>query len=842
MSMNKATHMSIPKAVSNEEDEEPSPVGTPNQRQSPHPVRHQSLRNTNNKLPSFSTAFNARSNNFELYEDASIPSLPEAPSPYSPPPASLLSNSNDNISTTGTGTTEEDPWATRRRHKHNQAPPHPPPLREVRTTSRINTTFDTDDQSLEQHLNRALHQFPPATTATATTSNNKSTAANHTANNAHALALASDRSSLLPAVLNLKKELQESQESLYLLRQENRALVSECERYQSQRAAWKQATEEEHEAWQEQQATARQELEQLRNERKHLEKKKKDLQFQLQSLDSEMTETRKGMEELVQQNRSLQAELESLRQQRQAWDDKDGNVEHLKMELGAAKEREDNLKKERALFKSQVVDLEAQVRELKTKIKEQSVEAAKKMRFIHSERDVAEKTLRKEYASSKLEIDRLKAVIFETKKQKEESEAVQQSWKQQNEASLQEIERLNSLLQTTQERMALEEEEAINTAAKLRNDINELETALEKALCQEIELRTALQEKEALLEAKEEELAATNEAHQSSMDQLEAALSDTKEKFVRTKKDSASQSKELHGIIDELESVATKLQSDNDRLCAENDSLRAGVVTERDFQAIDRDLRAENDTHLREIDRLKEIIADTDHATNGKRKERSPGALELKELIRRLILEKTKLNGVKQSNERLFKLSEMLKQINEIPDALEDMLVEWYEFRKDSGNLDRAPTTEQRILKDAACQTDTVRVEHSPEPRTASPEADVKCLFPNSITERLGRIRDAAERAALVQEYRRELASLTREHEEELARLEQQHEDAIKDATQKAQDDAQLELNQYKKRLETAQQAKITALEKKHEAELKRVRIALSDAFAMHAGFRLISY
>ena len=96
------------------------------------------------------------------------------------------------------------------------------------------------------------------------------------------------------------------------------------------------------------------------------------------------------------------------------------------------------------------------------------------------------------------------------------------------------------------------------------------------------------------------------------------------------------------------------------------------------------------------------------------------------------------------------------------------------------------------------------------------------------MPHRLERIRDAAERAALAQEHRRELSRLKMEHEKEMKVLSERQEQDIKDVFEEAKAEVTARSRELRRHLQSEYETKIATLERRYQSDLARVRGFLS--------------
>ena len=94
----------------------------------------------------------------------------------------------------------------------------------------------------------------------------------------------------------------------------------------------------------------------------------------------------------------------------------------------------------------------------------------------------------------------------------------------------------------------------------------------------------------------------------------------------------------------------------------------------------------------------------------------------------------------------------------------------------------------------------------------------------NDVPDRLARIRDAAERSALVQRHRNDLARQKEEHEAEIKRLAARHDQDLKDVFEEAKTKVTARLRDSRRKIQQDVQAKLASAERHHQSELARVR------------------
>ena len=370
---------SVPRAISREDDDtevspEPSPLAPP----PPFPGKyHQHLAAT--KQP-WRTPSGSRG---EEDEDGnnSIPSIPDVPSPYSPPPASLFSG---------------EEWPTTQRKTR--------PPREVRTSRLVRSsppsstdTLDYEDDNSNNNSDGRFQDFSmPGTPATQPSSHH--------------------HQQLLPAVLGLKKDLQDSHQSLYLLQQENKALASECDRFQQQLQEWQGEAEQDRTLCEQERNSLETQVRNLLESNERLGEENAALQNRVSRLE----DLEKEMQTAGEEKAKLLQELEGLRKEREVQKEAvrthEADKRSLETELLATKTHKETLQSEQRQLLEQVQSFESEIRDMRSKLKKQAMEAAERLRATRGELQAAEEALRKENESLRLEVDRLKAMLNESQK------------------------------------------------------------------------------------------------------------------------------------------------------------------------------------------------------------------------------------------------------------------------------------------------------------------------------------------------------------------------------------------------------------------------------------------
>jgi len=357
--------------------------------------------------------------------------LPTAPSPYSPPPSSLLD---------GVGQDDGRPMSSWKK-KH----PKRPPLKEVRLDGSRSAGagfdgkdegLDDDESTLEEQLRQMSTLAPPTPMVL---------------NMPTPLSMTSQRSNhqnLLGAVLQLKEDLQESHQSAFLLQEENKALNHELEQLQKDADAEIRSSEERLQAVLQSETALQASVDKLTGDVERLKSENSVLEQRLGSLqqDSQM-EAKK----LKDSKESLANQVESLASEKKRLSESvaklEAEKEGLSKDLMVSKVRVESASGDLKRLQKQVDELEQELREGRSKMKGLSIDSAKQIQTLKEELKSTRSTLEKEKAAQQLEIDRLKAIVRESESKTRNDRQADASRK----AMEQENERLEKTLKATQQ-------------------------------------------------------------------------------------------------------------------------------------------------------------------------------------------------------------------------------------------------------------------------------------------------------------------------------------------------------------------------------------------------------
>jgi hypothetical protein len=908
-----------------EQSPEPSPVGPPAPQEFPSLPRNNTngsashqyetiskIRHYNNykQSPIVQNELFGEAGDSDSDNDESLPSLPDAPSPYSPPSSSIFSG---------------DEWfkqSNRKTQTHNgngnnqSGSRHYPPLSEVRLqqssassaySTRSNGNNDNDNdtfysaRSLEQRMQRTLNQNPTAPgrlSLSPASREHWSPAPEHQQQHQHqqpsmvASTPGAAERSLLPAVQTLKKELHLSHENMYLLREENKALAAECDQFEKRIDRWQQQADE-------QIATAFDRETALSNQVQELHQQNEEVAAMNATLQERVEEYVNGTQLLSQQQQQadgsrdqmeakLQQELLQVTREKEAatvevtkaWQENERLAEELSEVVGASRNLQGNGDKKLQLAEEKAESLQKKNADLINRMGELKKDNSNKIKAVktESEAELADKS--KENSSLLYEIDRLKATVKEQSRRgsKENAEVSASVVKLEEEIEKLKKETTNKL-ETVKTESEAELADKITENSSLRFEIDRL-----KAMVEEQSRRGSKDTAEA---------SANSDKLEEDIGRLQFLLSESNDGKTKLEADLVNNVKENASLgleIDRLKALVKELNWSRDTEAAEASAsvtkwekevdhlhslLSSNGKAELEAELVER--KKEISSLGLEIDRLKAMAKEQGRRGVKETTEASTNTAKLEEKVdnleTRLSESKAKHNEANAKNnalraEKLALRKELVQRHRSHHDVecQTDSIVEVEVPRKptgvDAGSQTTGPQTLQTATQTSSLQTPQAATQRTDRqtcdggtqttntiegPKsfgtqngtaTATTFTGTQTLFEDeaihsiapisssgqNVTERLGRIRDAAERAALLQDYRRDLDRIKTQHETEKEDLTASHNEKLKKVVHHAKTESQSRSKEYKRRLQAEYDAKVSALESKHMQELTRVR------------------
>jgi len=293
---------------------------------------------------------------------------------------------------------------------------------------------------------------------------------------------------------------------------------------------------------------------------------------------------------------------------------------------------------------------------------------------------------------------------------------------------------------------------------------------------------------------------------------------------------------ELRQLLQEHQAEVQGLQETLDETKAELQVLRVHCDTEElRNQTVVEELHAKLDdskTHIEEQSRAL-LVSQNETARLQDALVRSRDEQdELQDTLAKTLQEQKSANIKLQQQESLYKTIRQLEErvvslenektsltarLNITSKEVESKSSELTQLRQDLDAKTQHCDEQQAAINNLVEECDYLRTKPPTSEISTQTELD-------PVNQRLERIRDASERAALVQQHRKELAQLTQAHEKELTKAKEMVESKVAQAVSRARADAELKMKDYKNTLEELFEAKVEDLNKQHDEETDRVR------------------
>jgi hypothetical protein len=527
--------------------------------------------------------------------------------------------------------------------------------------------------------------------------------------------------------------------------------------------------------------------------------------------------------------------------------------------------------KESAEVSANSVKLEEEVERLQTLLSESNGKAGLKAELA-AELDAEVSDKKKQNSSLLLEIDRLKATLNEQSRRgaKETAEArsanlvewedeverlqsllresngkgVELTGKEkENSSLLLEIDRLKATLNEQSRRGAKETAEAKAGSAKLEEEVDRLQALLSESNGKGAELAGKEKENSSLL---------------LEIDRLKATLNEQGRRGAKETAEAKAGSATLEEEVDRLQSLLSESNGKGAELAGKE---------------------KENSSLVLEIDRLKAVVKEENRQTGEASASTAKGEDEV-ERLQSLLRESNGKNSALRA-EKLALRKELVQRHRSRHDV---------ECQTDSIDEVVTPPTSRPSGVDAVSQTTGAKTLHAATQATGMPTLpaatqtngsqtrhgatqtksfgsqtttiagtksfgsqtlyeDESVVHSNpigigiggpvisssqhTVTERLVRIRDAAERAALLQDSRREIDRLKAQHETEKESLKASHSESLKKVLHNAKSELSSKNKEYKRRLQSQYDAKVQMLESKHMKDLESKHTELTRVRCM---------
>jgi chorismate mutase len=320
----------------------------------------------------------------------------------------------------------------------------------------------------------------------------------------------------------------------------------------------------------------------------------------------------------------------------------------------------------------------------------------------------------------------------------------------------------------------------LTDARQTINDLEKGKTNVNGELMKRDDLMKALQEQL-------QNLRTSDYAQKEEIQSLKVSLADATERE--------------ENLLSDIERKQSQVTEDDTKLKGEIDRLTSALQkAETDKEALEKSLTQALETSYEKYKALrfeKENIEKELVSVKTQKQKHSPTSVVVVERNNELEAEVTSLKS---------SLSKMTAKCNELRAERSNLSKKLSQYKKDEGTTprdDRAPQPKVFTFN-----------ENNNESEKNEDE-----LIPN----RLERIRDAAERAALAQEHRRDLSRLKMEHEKEMKVVSERHEQDIRDVFEEAKAEVTARSRELRRHLQNEYETKIVTLERRYQSDLARV-------------------
>jgi chromosome segregation ATPase len=312
----------------------------------------------------------------------------------------------------------------------------------------------------------------------------------------------------------------------------------------------------------------------------------------------------------------------------------------------------------------------------------------------------------------------------------------------------------------------------------------------------------------------------------------------------------------LQGQLTAVMAEKTTLQEGNGRLRQETTSLakanselqqKISTILEQGAQAVqsreeaEQEMKArqeEKEAHQAELERLQQALEETKQEYKDVQESLHEEKRALETSLRTT---EEKLQQVNESTQQ--EIEKLQKSVHESKETIQHLRSSQAALRASGGtsSLGRVVGSGLRSTTFGTVNTgnnhalNNVRFQKEGVPTTTGGSSvssintslkNVASFDPSAITERLARIRDSSERAALIRTYTREIARLKEENEATAKTLEASHSEALRRARKHADLKLETRLHELKTSLSQEYDEKLEELESRHRQQVAEVRVS----------------
>ncbi len=363
-------------------------------------------------------------------------------------------------------------------------------------------------------------------------------------------------------------------------------------------------------------------------------------------------------------------------------------------------------------------------------------------------------------------------------------------------------------IQEERDRIATELEQSIQSKVILEQEKTELVVRMH-SVNEEMAQLSSPTETSVALKA-ETNLRRKSELQRREITQLRGALDEERNKYKQLASSAVKHQSEAEALRKETESLRREVSNLRNTLM---DPENQGPSTHREDDRRDVDLEETNNLMKMEIVQLTAELEDANLQAQTLERSSSRAEAEIQSLI--------------EDNESLrFEVAQMTAALRETTATCEKLTIEKDALESERNSLKQqihdlpqSHTSQPPPTSEMGTQTD-----YSLEP-TSPPRQRMSSGSPSvsSLSERIDRIRDSAERATLVRDHQREMLRLKKEHEAEISKLRAEHDNLIRRLAKEAKSEMDHRSKDLQRRVEVDYEKKMSDLIRQHEKEVARV-------------------
>ena len=395
------------------------------------------------------------------------------------------------------------------------------------------------------------------------------------------------------------------------------------------------------------------------------------------------------------------------------------------------------------------------------------------------------------------------------------------------------------LQQATDKATLLEE-----TTRQLEEDKQQLSDAVQSLTLAQVESQNQVQKQSnviASLETSNQDLKQASDSHDAQILSLEDDKLRLQEEVARLierlERETATATLMIPTLKQDKESLLNDLLSSKAAIEQTEAALRQSQQQVQSLQGDVKDARTKvKQIALDSSQRARDLQEQLEGAQSSLQQERSSRQLEVDRL--KAVLKELEIESSKRAMQFSKEIADLQAEVSRLDLALKSSTLQSTALRGEKLALRKELALKVRQLQryenvqsaDAACQTEvTEALDANTQTETIVEGASSMWSvtgdsYHDSMTDRLGRIRDASDRAALLQEYRREMNRIKGEYHAEVRKLENQYNDSLQRVVSEAKEEVNVQTREYKRQLKTEWDAKLASLERQHLQQLNQVR------------------